>query len=147
MSQLLRALGEGAIAIRERVSSRTEAISIAGNLLVESGRVGQPYVSEMLAAVEEHGPYIVIAPGIALAHGKPSQHVIETGMSLLVLKDAIRFEHELHDPVHLVFGLAAEDHTSHIDLMASFADKLSNRELVNSLASSMDVFTIRSLFS
>jgi ascorbate PTS system EIIA or EIIAB component len=145
MSVLLAAFGENAIAIRSKVNNRTEAISVAGELLVQSGRVGKPYVSSMVEAVETHGPYICIAPGIALAHGKPSDHVFETGLSLLVLEQSVRFQHEHNDPIRLVFGLAAKDHISHIDLMAELSEKLSETEVVNSLLTSGDIESIRRL--
>lgn len=147
MSQLLQAFGENSIFIKESVSDRSLAIKIAGELLVNSGRVQPEYVNSMLEAVEKFGPYIVIAPGIALAHGKPSDAVLATGLSLLVLNQPIAFEHSQNDPVSLVFGLAATDHESHIDLMAELANYLSDQELVNSLGTCTESDQIRSLFT
>lgn len=147
MSQLLQAFGENSIFIKESVSDRSLAIKIAGELLVNSGRVQPEYVNSMLEAVEKFGPYIVIAPGIALAHGKPSDAVLATGLSLLVLNQPIAFEHSQNDPVSLVFGLAATDHESHIDLMAELANYLSDQELVNSLRTCTESDQIRSLFT
>jgi PTS system ascorbate-specific IIA component len=143
MSMLADAFGEGSILITESVDSRSAAIEIAGDLLVRSGRAKASYVESMLEAVERFGPYIVIAPGIALAHGKPSEDVIETGLSLLVLKQAIEFQHLQNDPVQLVFGLAATDHESHIETMAELAEVLSDQERVNSLLTSSDSEQIR----
>jgi PTS system ascorbate-specific IIA component len=138
MSMLADAFGEGSILIKESVDNRSAAIEIAGDLLVRSGRAKASYVASMLEAVERFGPYIVIAPGIALAHGKPSEDVIETGLSLLVLKQAIEFQHSQNDPVQLVFGLAATDHESHIETMAALAEVLSDQERVNSLLTCAD---------
>ena len=145
MSILRHAFGENAIAVQASVADRTEAIFLTGDLLVQSGRVARPYVASMIEAVETFGPYIVIAPGIALAHGKPSEEVFENGLSLLVLREAVRFQHEAHDPVSLVFGLAARDHLSHIDLMAELSEKLSDSKWVNSLLTCFDIRTIRQL--
>ena len=147
MSMLADAFGEGSILIRESVDNRSAAIEIAGDLLVQSGRAKASYVASMLEAVERFGPYIVIAPGIALAHGKPSEDVIETGLSLLVLKQAIEFQHSQNDPVQLVFGLAATDHESHIETMAELAEVLSDQQWVNSLLTSSDSEQIRLLLA
>jgi PTS system ascorbate-specific IIA component len=136
MGILADAFGEGSILIKESVDDRSAAIEIAGDLLVQSGKAKPSYVTSMLEAVESFGPYIVIAPGIALAHGKPSEDVIETGLSLLVLKQAIEFQHLQNDPVQLVFGLAATDHESHIEIMAYLAEVLSDQQWVNSLLTS-----------
>ena len=145
MGILADAFGEGSILIKESVDDRSAAIEIAGDLLVQSGKAKPSYVTSMLEAVESFGPYIVIAPGIALAHGKPSEDVIETGLSLLVLKQAIEFQHSQNDPVQLVFGLAATDHESHIETMAELAEVLSDQQWVNSLLTSSDSEQIRLL--
>ena len=147
MSELLAAFGEDSILIRENVGDRELAIKIAGELLVNSGKVEPSYVQSMLDAVAKFGPYIVIAPGIALAHGKPGDDVIDTGLSLLVLKTPINFEHQQNDPVNLVFGLAARDHESHISLMASLAEVLSDQAKVDSLLRSKDSDQIRDLLA
>jgi PTS system ascorbate-specific IIA component len=147
MSELLAAFGEDSILIRENVSDRELAIKIAGELLVNSGKVEPSYVQSMLDAVAKFGPYIVIAPGIALAHGKPGDDVIDTGLSLLVLKTPINFEHQQNDPVSLVFGLAARDHESHISIMASLAEVLSDQAKVDSLLRSKDSDQIRDLLA
>lgn len=145
MGLLADAFGEGSILIKEAVDTRNAAIEIAGELLVQSGKAKHSYVASMLEAVERFGPYIVIAPGIALAHGKPSEDVIETGLSLLVLKQAIEFKHAENDPVQLVFGLAATDHESHIETMAKLAELLSDQDRVSTLLTSSDSDQIRVL--
>ena len=145
MGLLADAFGEGSILIKESVDTRSTAIEIAGELLVQSGKAKHSYVASMLEAVECFGPYIVIAPGIALAHGKPSEDVIETGLSLLVLKQAIEFKHAQNDPVQLVFGLAATDHESHMETMAKLAELLSDQDRVSTLLTSSDSDQIRVL--
>jgi ascorbate PTS system EIIA or EIIAB component len=143
MVLLADAFGEGSILIKDSVDNRSAAIQLAGELLVQSGKAKPSYVSSMLEAVERFGPYIVIAPGIALAHGKPSEDVIETGLSLLVLKQAIEFQHSQNDPVQLVFGLAATNHESHLETMAQLAQVLSDQERVNALLTSSESEQIR----
>lgn len=145
MSLLADAFGKGSILVKESVANRSAAIELAGELLVESGRVKKAYITSMLEAVEEFGPYIVIAPGIALAHGKPTEDVIETGMSLLKVARPIEFQHSQNDPVQLVFGLAASNHDSHIALMAELAQFLSSQANVNALLTSSDSAQIRAI--
>lgn len=145
MSILSDAFGADSIAILQRVANRTEAVTKAGELLVESNRVSHDYVASMLQAIEQFGPYIVIAPRIALAHGKPSEAVVKTGLSLLLLREPVEFKHSQNDPVSLVFGLAATDHTKHINLMAELAELLSDSSKVNSLLNAADINQIRAL--
>jgi PTS system ascorbate-specific IIA component len=144
MTLLANAFGPDSLAIVTSLGNRTEAIKLAGDLLQESGRVQAEYVSSMIDAVDKFGPYIVIAPGIALAHGKPEEGVIETGMSLVVIREPLAFGHGENDPVELVFGLAAKDHSSHIQLMAELATFLGDSEKVNSLLQAGNLAQLRS---
>lgn len=147
MSFLAQAFSLGSIVLQRSVPSREAAIHLAGTLLVDSGRAKAEYVDSMLAAVENHGPYIVIAPGIALAHGKPTEGVLEVGMSLLVLEEPVVFDHPQNDPVRLVFGLAALNHDSHLGLMAELAEFLSIESNVNFLLTSSEPEQIRTVLS
>jgi PTS system ascorbate-specific IIA component len=147
MSILSDAFGESSILIKDSVVDRNQAISIAGELLVASQKVRPEYIESMLEAVEKFGPYIVIAPGIALAHGKPSDAVVATGLSLLVIQEAIEFKHSQNDPVQLVFGLAATDHESHIQVMAELAEFLSDTQRVNSLLTCSNIDQIRAVIA
>ena len=74
------------------------------------------HTKQMQDSFAELGPYMVIAEGIALAHARPSEAVISTGLSVVTLKSPVEFGSERFDPVSIVFGLAAVDHDGHIDL-------------------------------
>ncbi|MBU9843653.1 PTS sugar transporter subunit IIA [Rahnella ecdela] len=100
------------------------AITAAGNLLVTGGYTTPSYTEEMIAAVETLGPYIVVAPGIALAHSRPAASVLKTGISLATLATPINFGSEENDPVSIVFGLCATDNNSHINIISQLVNFL-----------------------
>ena len=129
---LAEAFASGSLAVRVSAITPTEAIERVGELLVASGRTTAHYTAQMLQAIEEFGPYIVIAPGVALAHARPSEAVLSTGMALAVLSEGVNFGSP-NDPVRLVFALAAKDHDGHIEVLAQLAEHLSDEEFVNSL--------------
>ena len=144
--KLADAFGENSIRVLAAALDREHAIELAGELLVSSGRVTPEYTTAMVEVLETHGPYFVIAPGIALAHAKPDESVISTGLSLVTLAEPIAFGNEANDPVKLVFGLCAIDHDSHIQMLAELSDLLSDNETVNILLNAGDTEHIRSLF-
>jgi PTS system ascorbate-specific IIA component len=146
-SVLQNAFGDGSIKIQQVVTSWRESFEVAGAGLVDSKRTVPEYTQEMIQAFEELGPYMVIAPGIALAHGRPSESVIETGLSLVTLATPIEFGSESNDPVSLVIGLAAIDHDSHIDLMAALSELLMNEEKVTLLRNATKEAEVRSYLS
>lgn len=122
------ALPASAIAVRQRVPDRAAAIRRSGELLTAGGRVDPAYTDEMLAALDEYGPYIVIAPGVALAHARPSAAVHGVAFSVLTLEPPVRFGHADNDPVRLVVGMAAPDADSHIEALRQLADLLGDDE-------------------
>ena len=144
--KLAEAFGENSIRVLAAALDREHAIELAGDLLVASGRVTPDYTTAMVEVLDTHGPYFVIAPGIALAHAKPSESVLATGLSLVTLAEPIVFGNEANDPVKLVFGLCAVDHDSHIQMLGELSTLLSNNESVNILLNSGDTEQIRSLF-
>lgn len=144
-SKLADAFGENSIRVLAAALDREHAIELSGDLLVASGRVTPEYITAMVEVLDSHGPYFVIAPGIALAHAKPSEAVISSGLSLVTLAEPIVFGNQANDPVKLVFGLAAIDHDSHIEVMAELSTLLSDDETVNFLLNAVDTEQIRSL--
>jgi len=146
-SVLEQALGQGSIKLQQSCVSWRETFELAGLGLVESSRTTSAYTNEMIQAFEELGPYMVIAPGIALAHGRPSESVLETGLSLVTLSTPVAFGSTSNDPVSLVIGLAAVNHDSHIDLMAALSELLMSEDTVNSLLRATNESEVRSYLS
>ena len=144
--KLAAAFGEDSIRVLAVALDREHAVQLSGDLLVSSGRVTPVYVDEMVEVLETHGPYFVIAPGIALAHSKPSEAVISTGLSLITLSEPVIFENTANDPVRLVIGMCATDHDSHIEMLAELAALLSDEPTVKSLLNAVDTEQIRELF-
>jgi PTS system ascorbate-specific IIA component len=146
MSELLnQALGDGSITLKAKASDWKQAIELSGAGLVTSGRTTADYTKAMVQAFEELGPYMVIAPGIALTHARPSEAVLTTGLSLVTLSEPIPFGNITNDPVSLVIGLCALDHDSHIDLMASLSELLMDVMKVNMLLQAENEEQIRTL--
>lgn len=133
MSLLSDAFGPGAISIVDRVSDWREATGHSGACLVAAGATTDKYTDAMIAAIEEFGPYMVIAPGLAVVHARPSEAVLKTGMALALIREPVAFGSQRNDPVHAVFALAAMDHDRHLELLAEFMAVASRDGFVNSL--------------
>lgn len=140
-------LTETAVSTRVRVADWREALRLAGEGLVRSGATTPQYTDEMIAAVEELGPYIVIAPGIAIGHARPSSAVLTTGLSLVTLETPVEFGNRANDPVALVIGLAATDHNGHLGTMSALATVLSDESAVVDLIAAPDPRTAVEIFS
>ncbi|GAA3656782.1 PTS sugar transporter subunit IIA [Streptomyces iranensis] len=134
MEDLKDLLPVEAVRLDVRAADWREAIGAAGRLMVETGATTDEYTREMVVNVEENGPYIVIAPGVAFAHSRPSPAVLSTGMSWVRLAGPVEFGHESNDPVTLVVALAAQDSAAHTSAMASLARLLGDPDTAAALA-------------
>lgn len=126
MSRLTELLDPSAIRLDAPAADWREAIRAAGALLADTGVAGASYTDAMIATVEEHGPYIVIAPGFALAHSRPDDSVARTGLSFVRLAEPVEFGSADNDPVSLVVGLAARDASEHQQALAALAGVLAD---------------------
>ncbi len=117
-----------AIALDREASDWEEAIRISGGLLESCGVADAEYTQAMIDSVHENGPYIVLTPGFAFAHARPSEAVHRTGMSWVRLAEPVEFGHKSNDPVTLVVALAALDSSTHQKAMASLAKLIGDPE-------------------
>lgn len=142
---LAQMLSEDTVALRVSVSNWEEAVRAAGALLVRSGAVEPRYVEAMIQMVKEIGPYIVIAPGVALPHARPEEGALRPCMSALTLSPAINFGNVHNDPVSLVIAFAAPDAEGHVGALAELARVLEDAEVLERLKSASSVHEFLSL--
>jgi PTS system ascorbate-specific IIA component len=126
MSNIGRLLDIESIRLDESVDDWRAAITCAGGLLERQGAISDEYTRAMIAGVEENGPYIVVAPGFAFAHARPSEAVHRTAMSWVRLAHPVEFGHASNDPVTLVVALSAKDQKEHLQAMRQLATLLAS---------------------
>lgn len=142
---LSRFLPENAISVRAEASTWRAAITECGAALVRAGATDPAYTGEMIETVERLGPYIVIAPGLALAHSRPSPAVHRAGLSWVTLAVPVEFGSDENDPVDLVIGLAALDHDGHLEMMSELARVISDGDLLTALRAAGSAGELRRL--
>jgi len=130
---LLKMLAKETIALRLSVGDWQQAVREAGRLLVNAGAVEPRYVEAMIQMVQEMGPYIVIAPGIALPHARPEDGVKKACMSLVTLSPPVNFGNKCNDPVKLVIAFGTTDNKTHIDALVELAKLLGDSTKVEGL--------------
>lgn len=135
------------IKIKVSVSDYEDAIKKVGQILVDTNSIKENYIQSMIDAIKQLGPYIVMAPGFALAHARPSEDVLKEDVSIITLKEPVCFN-SINDPVYVIMCLAAKDSNSHIDLMQKIAtilmkgDTIENLKKVNSVEDVQKIFEI-----
>jgi PTS system ascorbate-specific IIA component len=133
VTELRELIRPDAIALDEQVSGWEDAIRASGRLLEATGVADPEYTQAMIDSVHKNGPYIVVAPGFAFAHARPSEAVHRTGMSWVRLAEPVEFGHKSNDPVTLVVAMAATDSSTHQQAMASLARLIGDKSKKSAL--------------
>lgn len=129
-------LTEKTIETNVHVDSWEEAIIHGGKILENNGDIDNTYTDAMVNAVKTFGPYIVIAPHIALAHASSKDGVHKISMSLSVLDHGVDFGNEENDPVNVVICLAAIDHHTHLKALSELVTNIGDPAFAKMLMSS-----------
>jgi len=109
------------IAVNADAKDWRDAVRQVGRLMVDSGAVEDRYIEGMIRTAEELGPYIVVAPGVAMPHSRPEDGVIRPCMALMTLHEPIEFGNPENDPVRLVFAFGAVDNEQHVGALRQLA--------------------------
>ena len=130
---LYNLLKKETIRIARSVDDWREAIKLAAQPLLDSQHITQNYVKKMIQNVEQHGPYIVVAPKIAIAHAKPEDGALKLGMSMLKIDQAVAFSHQSKHQVHIILVLATVDNKSHLKALSQLIRLFANRKNIKRL--------------
>ncbi|VDG26319.1 BglG family transcription antiterminator [Lactiplantibacillus mudanjiangensis] len=127
-------LTDDRIQLRQSVTDWKEAIQLAAQPLIEDQVINEQYVHAMLESVVKFGPYIVIGPGLALAHARPEDGAKKLGVSVLTLSTPVKFGNKDNDPVSLVFCLSAINNYSHLNVMKAIVRLVADPDKIAALS-------------
>jgi len=116
------------VAVGAVVDDWETAVRAAGRLLVDSGVAEERYIDSMVNTTKELGPYIVIAPGLAIPHGRPEDGVLQPCLAVLTLQSPVAFGHPDNDPVSVLVALGATDKDQHVEALQQMAEILSDQD-------------------
>ena len=131
------------IELQVETANWEEAVRAGGKLLFDHDLCEPGYIDAMVQAVRDMGPYMVLAPGIALAHARPEDGMLKVGMSIINLAEPVEFGNEANDPVSLVISFGGIDQESHVEMLrtlALFLMEESNQVLLKTATSKQEIF-------
>lgn len=105
---------EEMITFTDKVDTWEDALYLSAKPLLDNGSIEERYIEKVIANVNELGPYIVIAPKVAISHARPKDGVNKLGMTLLILKEPVNFSKTDDKNVNLVVTLASSDDEIHL---------------------------------
>lgn len=138
-------LPDAGIVLAARARDWREAVEIAGAALTASGATDAEYADDMVRMIEAHGPYVVVAPGLALAHARPGPAVLRDGLAIVTLDEPVPFGHPYNDPVRVVLALAGASSARHLQLVAGIANIFNDSDAVDRLAVATTADEVRAI--
>ena len=122
----------------DSVTNWQEAVGLAAQPLLAYGYIEESYIQAMIASINETGPYIVLAPKVAVPHASPDAGVHQLGISLFQVKEPVDFSEEGDDDKQVQLILAAVDSTAHLRALQELALILDDEEAIDSLIAASD---------
>ena len=110
-----------------------DAVRAACQPLLVDGTIEDVYVDEIIRKVEELGPYIVIAPNIAIPHAQEGVGVHDTAMSFMKTERPVYFADDAEHDAQIFVVLASADDEEHMDNLMELSEALSDEDVVAKL--------------
>lgn len=138
-------LPDAAVLLGAAAPTWRDAMRLAGGALVASGATTDEYTDAMVGMVEEHGPYIVISPGLAFAHARPGGAVLRDGLAVVTLASPVAFGHPHNDPVRVVLGLAVAGVGTHLESIGEIANLFNDATVTGRIADATTADEVRTI--
>ncbi|MBF4586670.1 PTS sugar transporter subunit IIA [Curtobacterium sp. VKM Ac-2861] len=138
-------LPDAAVLLGATAPTWRDAMRLAGGALVASGAATDEYTDAMIGMVEEHGPYIVISPGLAFAHARPGGAVLRDGLAVVTLETPVAFGHPHNDPVRVVLGLAVAGVGTHLESIGEIANLFNDQAVTGRIADATTADEVRTI--
>lgn len=97
------------VSLQQTAPTWQDAVKIGTDLLIKAGVVSEEYYPAILRSVKEHGPYFVLAPGLAMPHARPEEGALATGFALVTLSTPVNIGDPDNDPIDILITLAAKN--------------------------------------
>lgn len=127
------------------------AVQASCEVLLADNTITQDYVDAVIKCIKEYGPYIVIAPMIAMPHStEGAVGVNDTKISFMKVEEPVHFKEDTPEyDAKLFFTIASVDHEQHMKNIMNLSEMLMNDEVVEALLnakSDEDLIRIHDLY-
>lgn len=133
----MKLIKESNVQILEGAADWKEAIRQSIAPLERDGFVTEAYGEAIIENVEQLGPYICIAPHVALPHARPEQGVLESQIAVTLFRREVDFNRE-DARANLFISLAAADSDSHLDVLMQITDILQDEDKTTGILQAKD---------
>ncbi len=110
------------IQIVDNVESWQEGIKLCFDPLLKKQYISNNYIDSVIQKGIDLNFYFLLTQNMAMPHSRPEDGVNESGVTLLIVKEGVKFGDHEFNPVYCLIGLAAKDSDSHISIMMDISE-------------------------
>ena len=147
VSLLQDLLSEENVSFHYPAETWEDVIRHGGQLMVDAGFTEPTYTEAMIDVVRDMGPYIVLAPGLAMPHARPEMGAKQVGTALVTLEKPIDFGSPENDPVSVAVFLCAPNKDEHIQLLTDIATLFEDEEFLDAAANFESIEDVQQFLS
>ena len=147
VSLLENLLSEDNVSFHYPAETWEDVIRHGGQLMVDAGFTDPTYTEAMIDVVRDMGPYIVLAPGLAMPHARPEMGAKQVGTALVTLEKPIDFGSPENDPVSVAVFLCAPNKEEHIQLLTDIATLFEDEEFLDAAVNFESIEDVQSFLS
>ena len=147
VSLLQDLLSEDNVSFRYPAETWEDVIRHGGQLMVDAGFTDPTYTEAMIDVVRDMGPYIVLAPGLAMPHARPEMGAKQVGAALVTLEKPIDFGSPENDPVSVAVFLCAPNKEEHIQLLTDIATLFEDEEFLDAAVNFESIEDVQSFLA
>lgn len=139
-------LTEELISFQKGFDNWEDAIRASSKGLLEQGFIKQSYIDGMIDSVKEYGPYIVIAPNIAMPHARPETGSNKVGFAVMLCEEPVSFSDAPEHQARLLVTLSCVNADTHLKMLQALVGVLGDDVKFNQLLNATKKEEILSLF-
>ena len=147
VSLLQDLLSEDNVSFHYPAETWEDVIRHGGQLMVDAGFIEPTYTEAMIDVVRDMGPYIVLAPGLAMPHARPEMGAKQVGTALVTLEKPIDFGSPENDPVSVAVFLCAPNKEEHIQLLTDIATLFEDEEFLDAVVNFESIEDVQAFLS
>lgn len=147
VSLLQDLLSEDNVSFRYPAETWEDVIRHGGQLMVDAGFTDPTYTEAIIDVVRDMGPYIVLAPGLAMPHARPEMGAKQVGAALVTLEKPIDFGSPENDPVSVAIFLCAPNKDEHIQLLTDIATLFEDEEFLDAAVNFESIEDVQSFLA
>ena len=125
------------VQILESAADWKDAIRKSAAPLEKENFITANYKESIIENVEKLGPYICIAPHVAMPHARPEQGALKTQIAVTLFRDEVAFPRK-DATAKLFITLSAADSESHLQVLVKISELLQDEEKAAQILNATD---------